>query len=140
MSFYPTLGQYRYPFGESLPTTVGMLCMLKPVTLLYIVFTHTHTYAYKHAYAHNAYRLYTPTHANSSEHAFSFVAFWRRIFKRETTEQHGVKPSDHNQPQIESESKDEDVCESKDDDSSDALNSSAAEPTEPASYRSGVVL
>ena len=90
----------------------------------------------------------TPTPAISSERASSFLSFWRRIFKKETTEQHEAKTSDHNQPQIESESKDDDLNESedddlkesKDDDSSNALNSSAAEPTEPGSYRFGLYI
>lgn len=91
--------------------------MVKPF-LRHIYTTHT---TYPHIYKLNSTSLE------------SFFTFWRRIFKRKTTDQNEMKPRDHDQPQVESS---QELSESEDDDSSDLLNSSAAEPTESANYRS----
>ena len=94
-----------------------LIDMVKPF-LRHIYTTHT---TYPHVYKLNSTSLE------------SFFTFWRRIFKRKTTDQDEVKPRDHDQPQVESS---QELSESEDDDSSDPLNSSAAEPTESANYRS----
>ena len=97
-----------------------------------LVDTFTHTTP-----AHNL-----PSHAytNSciSTRLSSFFAFWRRLFKRKTTNQNEVKPKDHDQPQIDC-SQELSESEDDDDDSSDQLSSNAAEPTESGSYRYGLI-
>ena len=65
----------------------------------------------------NAYT--PPPHSVQSS---SFFAFWRRTFKRESTE---LKEKDHDSSEL---------SENKDDKLSDPQSITAAEPTETASY------
>ena len=73
-----------------------------------------HEFTVQHTF--NADNLSSPHSAHSS----SFLAFWRRRFKRESTEQ------DHDSSEL---------GESKDDKLSDPQSDRATEPTETASYR-----
>ena len=73
-----------------------------------------HEFTVQHTF--NADNLSSPHSAHSS----SFLAFWRRRFKRESTEQ------DHDSSEL---------GESKDDKLSDPQFDRATEPTETASYR-----
>ena len=68
----------------------------------------------------NAYNLLIPP--PHSAHSSSFFAFWRRTFKRESTE---LKQNDHDSSEL---------SESKDDKLSDQQSIGAAEPTETSSY------
>ena len=129
--FYLSLGKCPYLFGQDLHSTVGMLCMFRLTGLQYMYtvdYITCHSTTRGHSHIPHKFTVQRTLNADNlspphSAHSSSFLAFWRRRFKRESTE---LKEKDHDSSEL---------GESKDDKLSDPPFDRATEPTETASYR-----